>query len=210
MAYKQLLPRRNVIRRVVLIGPAHYDAFPGLALSSADGFATPLGVVPVDVPARRLLKEMPGLTVRDEAHAPEHALEVHLPFLQVVLREFTVVPLLAGDITVEQISRVFDIVWGGSETCLVVSSDLSHYLDWQNARKADEATARAIVSLDAARIGERQACGCVPIGGLLEAARRHQLLARALDLRNSGDTAGPKERVVGYSAFTFEPAAALA
>jgi AmmeMemoRadiSam system protein B len=205
-AYKRLLPARDLIKRVVLIGPSHYAAFGGLAISSADAFATPLGLIPVDATSMKMLGETPFVSVRDAAHAPEHSLEVHLPFLQSILREFTIVPLLAGEIDAEQLSRALDMLWDSEETRLVVSSDLSHYLSSEQARRVDRATAQAIESLDLDRLGEKQACGCIPIRGLLQAARDHHLTARTLDLRNSGDTAGPQGRVVGYGAFCFEEA----
>jgi AmmeMemoRadiSam system protein B len=201
--YKQLLPQGDAITRVVLIGPAHYESFAGLAMTSADAFATPLGLVPVEHVPMGLFDEPFCVAVRDEAHAPEHSLEVHLPFLQVVLRQFMIIPLLTGEVSLGQVGRVLDKLWGGDETRFVVSSDLSHYLDFETARQVDQSTARAIESLDPARIGEQQACGCIPIRAMLEAARRHHLHGRTIDLRNSGDAAGPRSKVVGYGAFAF-------
>jgi AmmeMemoRadiSam system protein B len=202
-AYLQLRPLRNVVKRVVLIGPSHYAAFRGVALCAADAFATPLGLVPVDRTSVETLADLPTVSVRPEPHAPEHSLEVHLPFLQIILNAFTLVPLLAGEATADEISEVLDRLWGGPETRLVISSDLSHYLDSDTARRVDQATARTIESLDPERLGDQQACGQIPIRGLLRSARRHHLCARSLDLRNSGDTAGPREEVVGYGAFSF-------
>jgi AmmeMemoRadiSam system protein B len=202
--YKQLLSQRDIVTRIILIGPAHYESFAGLATTTAEAFATPLGLVPVERASMQILKEIPCVSVRDEAHAPEHSLEVHLPFLQIVLRQFAIVPLLTGDVSVDQLSLVLDKLWGGEETRFVVSSDLSHYLDWETARQVDQSTAWAIESLDPARVSEQQACGCIPIRGLLVAARRHHLCGRTLDLRNSGDTAGPRGNVVGYGAFAFQ------
>jgi AmmeMemoRadiSam system protein B len=203
-AYRQLLSQSDTVTRVILIGPAHYESFAGVAMPSAEAFATPLGLVPVDRASLEILKKIPCVSVRDDAHAPEHSLEVHLPFLQMVLRQFAVVPLLTGEVAVDQLSRVLDELWGGDETRFVVSSDLSHYLDWETAHHVDQSTARAIESLDSARVGELQACGCIPIGGLLQAAGRHHLCGRTLDLRNSGDTAGPRGKVVGYGSFAFQ------
>lgn len=206
-AYAQLSPAREVIKRIVLLGPSHFVALEGLAASSAEAFATPLGEVPVDTAAVSSLRALPQVRVLDEAHAQEHALEVHLPFLQVVLGSFSVVPLVVGDASPGQVSEVLDALWGGAETRLVVSSDLSHYLDYPAARQLDGATADAIEALAAERIGESQACGRMPIRGLLQAARARGLRARTIDLRNSGDTAGPRDQVVGYGAFAFDEGA---
>jgi MEMO1 family protein len=203
-AFAQLAPVRDVIKRVVLLGPSHFVALKGLAATSAEAFATPLGVVPVDVEALRLIAKLPQVKVLDEAHAREHSLEVHLPFLQTVLSRFTLVPLAVGDATPEEIGQVLDLLWGGPETRLVISSDLSHYYDSQAAQRLDRCTAKAIEALKPEDIGEDQACGRIPILGLLHAARQHGLRARTVDLRNSGDTAGPREQVVGYGAFVFE------
>jgi AmmeMemoRadiSam system protein B len=207
-AYARLAPGRAVIKRVVLLGPSHYASFEGLAATGAAAFATPLGEVPVDTAAiRDLCSGGLGVRVLDEAHAAEHALEVQLPFLQVVLAEFTIVPLLVGDASDEDIGEVIEALWGGVETRVVISSDLSHYYDYTRARELDAATARAIEQLRPQDISEEQACGGRPIRGLLRAAQRHGLRAGAVDLRNSGDTAGPRDGVVGYGAFGFEEAA---
>lgn len=203
-AYAQLLPARDQIKRIVLFGPSHFVALVGLATSSAEAFATPLGIVPVDVEAVRAVRSLPQVSEMDEAHAREHSLEVQLPFLQCVLGDFTLVPLTVGDTTPEDVSEVLDTLWGGPETRFVISSDLSHYHDSQTARRLDQATAKAIEALKPAAIGEERACGSMPIRGLLQAARRHGLRARTVDLRSSGDTAGPRDKVVGYGAFVFE------
>jgi AmmeMemoRadiSam system protein B len=205
-AYAQLLSARDQIKRIVLFGPSHFVALDGLATSSAEAFATPLGLVPVDVEAVRAVRSLPQVSEMDEAHAHEHSLEVQLPFLQCVLGDFMLVPLAVGDATPEEISEVLDALWGGPETRFVISSDLSHYQDFQTARRLDRATAKAIEALKPAAIGEERACGRMPIRGLLQAARRHGLRARTVDLRSSGDTAGPRDKVVGYGAFVFEEA----
>ncbi|MGD0261462.1 MAG: AmmeMemoRadiSam system protein B [Verrucomicrobiota bacterium] len=203
-AYAQLIPARDQIKRIVLFGPSHYVALDGLATTSAEAFATPLGIVPVDVEAVRQVRSLPQVREFDEAHAREHSLEVQLPFLQCVLGAFTLVPLAVGEASPEEISQVLDALWDGPETRFVISSDLSHYHDFQTARRLDRATATAIEALKPAGIGDERACGRMPIRGLLQAARRHGLRARTVDLRNSGDTAGPHDRVVGYGAFVFE------
>jgi len=206
-AYAQLLPDRESIKRVVLLGPSHFAEFEGVVGSSAEAFATPLGTVPVDLEMTRALSVLPDVTVFDAPHSREHALEVQLPFLQAILREFKIVPLLAGAVTPKQVGRVLDTLWGGPETRIVISSDLSHYLDYVSGQELDRTTADAIEALTPDAIGEGQACGRIPICGLLEAAARHHLCSRTLDLRNSGDTAGPRQQVVGYGAFVFEEAA---
>ena len=203
-AYARLIPAREVITRIVLLGPSHYVALKGLATSSAEGFATPLGKVPVDLEAVRQVRALPQVQELNEAHAREHSLEVQVPFLQAVLGRFTLVPLAVGEATPEEVSQVLEALWGGAETRFVISSDLSHYHDCETARRLDRATADAIEALKPAGIAEEGACGRIPIRGLLHSARGHRLRARTVDLRNSGDTAGPRDKVVGYGAFVFE------
>jgi AmmeMemoRadiSam system protein B len=205
-AYAQLLPHRQRYRRVVLLGPAHRVAVRGLASSSASAFRTPLGEVRIDHEALTAC----GLTdvhEYDAGHRLEHSLEVQLPFLQFVLGEFLLVPLVVGSTAPEKVAEVIDLLWDGPETLIVVSSDLSHYLSYEQAQLRDQATCRAIEYMDASRIGHDDACGAVPLAGLLTAARRRGLETQTLDLRNSGDIAGDKQRVVGYGAWLLrEPA----
>jgi hypothetical protein len=202
-AYALLEPLRQRIRRVVLLGPSHRVAFRGLALSSADAYRTPLGDVPLDRTAAEALADLPQVRVLDAAHAEEHSLEVQLPFLQETLDTFTLLPIVAGEATPQEVAQVIESVWGGDETLIVVSSDLSHYQDYATARSLDQVTSTAIVALCPEDMDEQSACGRVPVRGLLVAARRRGLAARALDLRSSGDTAGPRDRVVGYGAYAF-------
>jgi len=202
-AYARLLPAKGRIARVVLIGPAHRVALRGLAVSSVEAFATPLGSVPVDREAVANLLALPQVQTFDEAHAGEHSLEVHLPFLQETLGDFAIVPVVVGAASAEDVAQALDLVWGGPETLIVVSSDLSHYLDYQSARRIDAATSQAIEHLRPDDIGRDQACGRTPITGLLAVARRRSLVCRTVDLRNSGDTAGSKDRVVGYGSYLF-------
>ncbi len=203
-AYAQLAPARDTIKRVLLLGPSHFALFDGLAASSAEVFATPLGTVPVDTAAiRDLCSRLPQVRVRDEAHADEHALEVQLPFLQVVLADFKIVPLLVGDASDEEVAEVIEALWGDDETRIVISSDLSHYHDYETAQQTDSETARAIESLNAKKLRGDLACGCRPICGLLSAAKERGMRCRTVDLRNSGDTSGDRDRVVGYGAFVF-------
>lgn len=202
-AYACLAQGRDTIRRVVLLGPSHYESFRGLAASTASAFASPLGTVPMDEAALEKAGTLAQLTYLDQAHRQEHSLEVHLPFLQVALGDFTLVPLLVGKASPEEVAQVLEKLWGGAETCIVVSSDLSHYLGYEEAQATDRAAAAAIEALDLDALEPDQACGCRPIRGLLRAARDHGLRCRTLDLRNSGDTAGRRDRVVGYGAFAF-------
>lgn len=190
-----------VIRRVILLGPSHRVAFQGIATSQATRFATPLGEVPVDEPAMELTLKLPHVRPFEAAHEHEHSLEVHLPFLQTALDQFTLVPLVVGDATEEEVSTVLEALWGGPETRIVISSDLSHFHDYETAQQLDRETANHVTELSP--VTTAQACGAMPLNGLLHSAREHELQARILDLRNSGDTAGDKSRVVGYGAFTF-------
>lgn len=202
-AYALVEPLHARIRRVALLGPSHHVAFRGLALSSADAFRTPLGDVPLDRRAAEVLAGLPQVGVLDGAHREEHSLEVQLPFLQEALDRFELIPIVAGEATPDEVAQVIEAVWDGDETLIVVSSDLSHDHDYESARSLDQATNAAIVALRPGDMTPESACGRVPVGGLLVAARRRGLAARALDLRNSGDTAGPHERVVGYGAYAF-------
>jgi MEMO1 family protein len=200
-AYGRLRPCRDVVTRVVLIGPAHRARVAGLAVSGADAFATPLGTIPIDEAGRTAALALPAVEMDDEAHAREHSLEVHLPFLQRVLARFAIVPLVVGDAEPDEVASVLERLWGGPETCIVASTDLSHYEDYATAAARDRRTTDAIVARDVERIGDRDACGARPVRGLLEVARRRGLTVRLLDLRSSGDTAGPRDEVVGYGAF---------
>jgi AmmeMemoRadiSam system protein B len=204
-AYRLLSGMRGRITRVVLLGPAHRVAFKGLAATSMAYFSTPLGLVKIDRVATDALLALPQVRVIDEAHREEHSLEVQLPFLQAVLGDtFSLVPLVVGDTDARSVAEVIETSWDGDETLLLISSDLSHYHDYATAQHLDSATSRAIERLDPEAIDYEQACGRLPVSGLLLAARHHRLHARTLDLRNSGDTAGGRDRVVGYGAYAFE------
>lgn len=203
-AYKRLAAARDIIHRVVLLGPSHRVPFRGLATSSADTYRTPLGDVPVDRAALDEIRTLPQVLNIDEAHAMEHSLEVHLPFLQEVLGEFTVVPLVVGDASADEVSQVLECLWGGPETLVVISSDLSHYHSYDTAQQMDTATSLAIECLEPDNITYDGACGRIPVCGLLRSAQTHGLKAETIDLRNSGDTAGPRNQVVGYGAYVFQ------
>jgi AmmeMemoRadiSam system protein B len=203
-AYHRLVDLSPPVRRVVLIGPAHRAALVGLAAPTANAFATPLGPIPIDEPMRQIVAAHPSVTVDDRAHRGEHSLEVHLPFLQrALVPGWTLLPLVVGDAKAADVADVLDRCWGGPETVIVASSDLSHYLDHDTATSTDRRTADLILDRRAEALDPRDACGARGVAGLLEAARRHELDVDLLDLRTSGDTAGSKERDVGYGAFAL-------
>jgi len=207
-AYARLRDAHRDITRVVLIGPAHRVAFAGIGVSTAEAFRTPLGDVPLDADGIVEALSLPGVVTLDEAHRQEHSLEVHIPFLQMLLDRFTLLPLVAGDVPDGMVADVLEVLWGGPETLVVVSTDLSHYHAYDDANRRDHATAEAIARLDPDAFDHYGACGRTPLGGLLTLARRRHLRIETLDVRNSGDTAGPRDRVVGYGAWAlYEPSA---
>lgn len=205
-AYARVAEGRDRIRRVILLGPSHRVPFRGFALPSVDAFDTPLGPVKLDREAIDRLAERSDAEIRDDAHAHEHSLEVHLPFLQRVLGDFALVPVVVGDALPEQVADLLESVWGGEETLVVVSTDLSHFHDYETARRIDGDTAQRIGLLKAGSFGPEQACGSRPVNGLLRLAAKLGLRITELDVRNSGDTAGPRDRVVGYGSWALEPA----
>ncbi len=201
-AYNCLASVSNIIKRVVLLGPAHRVAVHGLALPGVEVFETPLGEVHIDQSAVASIESMPQVVVSTVAHAPEHSLEIQLPFLQSVLDDFKLVPLVVGDATPAEVGEVLEVLWGDQETLIVISSDLSHFHRYETAQKVDAQTVQTILNLQHT-LNHEQACGGTPVNGLLLAARSHHLQPHLLDLRNSGDTAGDKNRVVGYASFAF-------
>ncbi len=204
-AYATLQSVRHRIKRVVLLGPAHHMYLQGMAVSHADQFATPLGLVPVDRKLRERVLKLPTVDYVDKAFTNEHSLEVHLPFLQSVLDQFTLLPIIVGDTQTAQITELLQNVWGGSETLIVISSDLSHYHDYATAKSLDTETSHFIESLQVDKLGSDRACGCRPVNGLLQIARDKNMDMEVLDVRNSGDTAGKRDRVVGYGAYALLP-----
>jgi MEMO1 family protein len=208
-AYARLAAVRSGISRVVLIGPSHYVGFHGVAVDTADAWSLPNGTVALDTDAIAQLRQIPTVGTLEAAYAREHALEVHVPFLQHVLgSDFRLVPLVAGEAPAEALATVLNTIWGGPETRFVISTDLSHYLDYAAAKDVDQRTAEAIERLDYALLGPTHACGCVPTRGILLSAKQRRMAVERLDLRNSGDTAGPRDRVVGYGAWAlYEPVA---
>lgn len=204
-AYNELASAKGVIRRVVLLGPVHRVAVRGLALPGADEFATPLGAIPVDAEAVRAVSRFPQVVTSAPAHAMEHSLEVQLPFLQRVLGAFSLLPLAVGAATPDQVAEVLDAVWGGPETLIVISTDLSHYHRYEEAREIDAGTMGQISRMESSLTHE-QACGATPVNGMMKLARARGLSIRRLAACNSGDTAGGRDRVVGYSAFALDEA----
>jgi len=202
-AFAQLRAGAPAIERVVVIGPAHYVRLRGIALPTVDAFETPLGRVALDQSAPAMLADLPFVSRNDGPHAPEHALEVELPFLQSVLGSFTLVPLVVGDASPEEVAEALRRLWGEIETLIVVSSDLSHFEDYESAQRHDAATAAAIERADWAVLKGTDACGFLAVAGLLIEAQRRGLTAKRLALCNSGDTAGSRDQVVGYGAWAF-------
>ena len=202
-AYARLGELRGRIRRVVLLGPTHRVYVRGLALPEADRFATPLGEVQLDREGMQSLSDLPQVIQSAAAHQMEHSLEVQLPFLQQVLGDFQLLPLAVGEATAAEVAEVLEKVWGGDETLIVISSDLSHFLPDALARKVDGGTVDAILAMNP-HLNHEQACGATPVNGLLLAAHKHGLHPVVLDVRNSSQTAGDPDRVVGYAAFAFQ------
>jgi AmmeMemoRadiSam system protein B len=200
-AYLRVAPAHAVIRRVVLLGPSHRVYLDGLAVPSDDEFDGPLGRVRIDRDLRDVVRVLPGVVVHDRPHRDEHSLEVQLPFLQTVLDHFTLLPISVGNASPDQVATVLEAVWGGPETLVVISTDLSHYHAYDEASRLDARTAAAIVTRRPDDIADDDACGARPLRGLLRVAIGHDLSVQQLDLRNSGDTAGDRHRVVGYGAF---------
>lgn len=202
-AYVTLDSIADSIRTVVLIGPAHRVRLRGLAISDVQYFRTPLGDIPIDRTAISRLLTLPQVQILDAAHWQEHSLEVQLPFLQVMLQDFTLVPLVIGDTAPAELDQVLDMLWGGPETLIVISSDLSHYHDYDTAQYIDRATCEAVEHFQFDHIDFNQACGCIGVNALLRVAKRKGLQVQTLGLGNSGDTAGDHDRVVGYGSWAF-------
>ena len=203
-AYSRLLQAHDTVTQVILVGPSHRVSFNGLAISKAESFSTPLGEIAVDFASVNKISSLPFVDYIEQAHIFEHCLEVQLPFLQTILDNFTIVPIVVGDASVEQVSSVLKMLWGGMETLIVISSDLSHYHDYKTAQIIDQKTSENIESLQYEALNSESACGKIPVSGLLALAREKSLSIKTIDLRNSGDTAGDKNRVVGYGAYVIE------
>lgn len=200
-AFRRIAPVHHAIERVVILGPSHRVYLRGMAVPSVDTFDTPLGSVPIDHELRRRIVQLPAVVLDDAPHVFEHSTEVELPFLQSVLDRFGLLPVAVGDAATDEVTSVLDAVWGGPETLIVISTDLSHYHEYDRAVRLDARTAAAIVAADPDAIDDDDACGSRPLRAMLRAAAARQLTVEQLDLRNSGDTAGDPSRVVGYGAF---------
>lgn len=207
-AYAQLAPLRDRIHRVVLLGPSHHVPLRGIAAPTSDFFETPLGKIEVEQATLASLQSLPQVGYLDSAHRLEHSLEVHLPFLQSIFDRFTLVPLVVGETSPQQVAEVLEALWNGDDTLIVISSDLSHYHSYPVARELDSKTTKNIETLGYRHIGYDDACGRNPVNGLLYLAKKRGLKVTTLDLRNSGDTAGPRDRVVGYGAYAITEASA--
>lgn len=202
-AYALIRPARDKIKRVILLGPSHKIPLLGLATTNAQNFSTPFGEVPVDRQAIYSITKFPQVSIMEQAHANEHSLEVQLPFLQKILDQFSIVPLVVGKATPEQVGEILEALWGNEETLIIISSDLSHYNNYKVAQKLDKLTTQAIETLSPEKIEHEQACGRVAINGLLHIAKIRKMQVKTIDVRNSGDTAGSKDQVVGYGAYAF-------
>ena len=202
--YAELIKSAHTIKRVVILGPSHRVAFYGLAVSDADFYHTPLGDIPLDKTTIQDLISQNIVTLFNQAHQMEHSLEVHLPFLQKIYdNNISIVPIVVGDASTQEVSQCIEAVWGGTETLIVISSDLSHYHPYNEARQLDKDTCTAIEEYNIDALHSENACGYIPIKGLLHYAKKLHLKAKTLDCRNSGDTAGSKDQVVGYGAYAF-------
>ena len=200
-AFKQIVPHKNKINRIVLLGPSHRVAFKGLAVPESDIFNTPLGNIPIDQNSIQKLSGLSQIIVSDKAHEEEHSLEVQLPFLQEILGEFSLVPIVVGDAERHEVADVINRLWGNEDTLIVISTDLSHYHSYNKAKQLDRDTSDAVVNLKSNLIDYDHACGRNGLNGMLTIAEEKNLSIDVLDLRNSGDTAGDKSRVVGYGAY---------
>ena len=202
--YNRLYPSCETIRRVIMLGPCHRVAINYAALPSSKLFQTPIGNIPVDTDSIDNIKHLDYVKIFNATHAKDHCIEIHLPFLQMILKKFKIVPIIIGDISPLKVAEIIETLWGGPETLILVSSDLSHYLDHTQANTLDSQTSKIIERMDFEALRSDQACGCHSIKGLLMVARKKRLSAYTADVRNSGDTAGSKDRVVGYGSWYFE------
>ena len=202
-AYIAWQSQKDKIERIVLIGPSHRTSLQGIAVPTVDAFRTPLGEVAIDSEAIAEITDLPQIVIDDEPHRQEHSLEVHIPFLQEVLGDFKLLPLVVGFVSGEQVAQVIERLWSNESTRFLISTDLSHFHDYKSAQKLDSSTAQSIEAMNPTIIGQEQACGCIPVAGMLIAARKHGLSVERLALQNSGDTSGKKDRVVGYGSWAI-------
>ena len=202
--YNRLYPAREIIKRVIILGPCHRVAINGAALPSTEIFQTPMGEIPIDTKSMESIKHLDCVKTFNETHVNDHCIEVHLPFLQTVIKEFKIVPIIIGEVKPHEVAEILETLWGGPETLILISSDLSHYLDYTQANMLDNQTCKVIERMDFQALGHNQACGRHSIKGLLILAKKKGLLVKTADIRNSGDTAGGKDRVVGYGSWYFD------
>lgn len=202
-AYQLFSAFKNNVNHIVLLGPSHRVPLRGMAVPTSKAFTTPLGDIPLNEDVIAALIDADLVETNDMAHAYEHSLEVQLPFFQTVFAAFSLTPIVVGEATGKHVARVLEHVWGDEHTLIVISSDLSHFHDYNTAKRLDSNTAEVIRSLQPEQLDYEMACGCNPVKGLLTIARQKHLQPYVLDLRNSGDTAGSHDRVVGYGAYAF-------
>lgn len=201
-AYKQLLTfDPEVTWKIFLLGASHHASFPGLSIDQHEGYETPLGVVPVDQVVKKIIKEE-GCDFIEQAHTSEHSLEVQLPFLQKVLKKFSIIPILVSETDYLQTTMVVQ-KYLDEKSLLIASSDLSHYYEYKDATMLDQVTCEAIENQNIDMLQECEACGKTPIMSLLQIAQERAWKTKLVDYRNSGDISGELERVVGYGAFVF-------
>ena len=201
-AYRSLLQYRHVIRKVILLGPAHRTYIKGLGLPTVDQFQTSLGEINLDTKTiKNLVKKFPQVRFSDEAHADEHSLEVQMPFLQEVLGSFRLIPFVVGEASQKEVADVIHHLWGGEECLIVISTDLSHFHAYDRAVELDRITAEQIELFRGDKLWDHAACGRIPLSGLLQVAKEKWMSIQRFDLRNSGDTSGRKDQVVGYGAW---------
>lgn len=205
-AYARLRAEKQNIKKIVLIGPSHHLGFQGVALNTAEQFLTPLGAIAVNGEAIKRIATLPFAHFINQAYSKEHSLEVHLPFLQSVIGTFSLIPVVTGKVSAEQLCELIELFWGDLETIIIISSDLSHFLEYEAAQHQDKKTSAFIEQLQYEKLDRRAACGYIPISGLLALARKKSLQVKTLDLRNSADTAGSahKNRVVGYGSYAID------
>lgn len=202
-SYKTLLPNKKNYKNIIILGPSHFEYVNGIAYISAEYFETPLGNAKVDLETLEKIKKLDFLVQNEDAHKKEHSIEVQIPFIQYIFQnDIPILPLAFGKISPEKIKILLETIWN-PETLIIISSDLSHYYDYDTAKKLDKQTSDAILNLDSDAIQYEQACGRIGIQGLLMFAKEKNWKAYLLDLRNSGDTSGSKTQVVGYGAWSF-------
>ena len=201
-AYKTIAAVRDQIENVIIMSPAHRFYLRGIALHMADAFATPLGNIPVNIGIVKKIKQFSSVQWEERSFIQEHGLETHLPFIQRAFKPgIKIVPMIVGECQESEVAEILESVWEDPRNFVIISSDLSHFHSYADAKKLDRNTVDLIQNLDSQSLDTEFACGHYPICGLLNLARNRKLKIKALDIRSSGDTAGSKESVVGYGSF---------